>query len=210
MKHILKITLFLAMIILLNACQESNSSRPYIINKKERVNPNSLAYVTKDKALDRKNKIEMAQIVANSKLEVAKIESVKAVEIAKINSQTQKDVTKQTANSNIEISKIDSKTKEKESMITLYIAIGLLLSLTIGFILWYRYKKKSLEIEAKIQEKRLQHELAIKEKELQEARIQKVLELAINGQLPPEIQKDFIHSLTYQEQTNKSKVIESN
>jgi len=198
------------MIVILNACQDSNSSRPYIINKKIGVNPNSLAYKTQDKALDRKNKIQMAQIVANSQLEVAKIESVKAVKIAKIKSQTQKDITKQTASSNIEISKIDSKTKDKESMITLYIALGFLLSLTIGFILWYSHKKKVLEIQVKLEEKRLQHALAIKEKELQETRIQKVLELAISGELPPEIQKDFIHSLTYQDQTNKTKLIESN
>lgn len=210
MKQILKVTLFLVMIIILNACQDTKSSRPYLMNKKVGVNPNSLAYETQDKALDRKNKIEMAQIVANSKLEVAKIESVKAVEIAKINSQTQKDVTKQTVSSNLEMSKIDSKTKDKESMITLYIAIGFLFSLTIGFILWYSHKKKTLEIKAKLEEKRLQYELTIREKELQETRIQKVLELAISGQLPPEMQKDFIHSLTYQDQTNKTKLIESN
>lgn len=210
MKQILKVTLFLVMIIILNACQDTKSSRPYLMNKKVGVNPNSLAYETQDKALDRKNKIEMAQIAANSKLEVAKIESIKAVEIAKINSQTQKDVTKQTVSSNLEMSKIDSKTKDKESMITLYIALGFLLSLTIGFILWYSHKKKTLEIKAKLEEKRLQYELTIREKELQETRIQKVLELAISGQLPPEMQKDFIHSLTYQDQTNKTKLIESN
>ena len=210
MKQMLKVTLFLVMIIILNACQDTKSSRPYLMNKKVGVNPNSLAYETQDKALDRKNKIEMAQIAANSKLEVAKIESIKAVEIAKINSQTQKDVTKQTVSSNLEMSKIDSKTKDKESMITLYIALGFLLSLTIGFILWYSHKKKTLEIKAKLEEKRLQYELTIREKELQETRIQKVLELAISGQLPPEMQKDFIHSLTYQDQTNKTKLIESN
>jgi len=210
MKQIFKVILFLIMIVILNACQDTNSSRPYIMNKKEGVNPHSLAYKTVDKALDRKNKIQMAQIVANSQLEVAKIESVKAVQIAKINSQTQKDVTKQTVSSNIEISKIDSKVKDKESMVILYIALGLLLVLTIGFILWYSHKKKVLEIQSKLEEKKLQHALAIKEKELQEARVQKVLELAISGQLPPEMQKEFIHSLTYQEQTNKSKLIESN
>ena len=210
MKEILKVTLLLVMIMILNACQDTRNSRPYLINKKEGVNPNSLAYRVEDKVLDRKNKIEMAQIAANSKLEVAKIESVKAVQIAKINSQTQKEVTEKTENSKVEMSKIDGKTKDKKSMITLYIAIGFLLSLTIGFILWYRYKKKTLEIEAKLEEKRLQHQLVIKEKELQETRMQKVLDLAISGQLPPEIQQDVLQSLTYQGETSKSKVIESN
>ena len=210
MKETLKVTLLLVMIMILNACQDTRNSRPYLINKKEGVNPNSLAYRVEDKVLDRKNKIEMAQIAANSKLEVAKIESVKAVQIAKINSQTQKELTEKTENSKIEISKIDSKTKDKKSMITLYIAIGFLLSLIIGFILWYRYKKRTLEIEAKLEEKRLQHQLLIKEKELQETRMQKVLDLAISGQLPPEIQQDVLQSLTYQGETSKSKVIESN
>ena len=210
MKETLKVTLLLVMIMILNACQDTRNSRPYLINKKEGVNPNSLAYRVEDKVLDRKNKIEMAQIAANSKLEVAKIESVKAVQIAKINSQTQKELTEKTENSKVEMSKIDGKTKDKKSMITLYIAIGFLLSLTIGFILWYRYKKKTLEIEAKLEEKRLQHQLLIKEKELQETRMQKVLDLAISGQLPPEIQQDVLQSLTYQGETSKSKVIESN
>jgi len=209
MKQIFKVILLLIMIIVLNACQDSNS-RPYVMKKNSGENPHSLVYKTEDKALDRKNKIQMAQIAANSQLEVAKIESVKAVKLAKINSQTQKDITKQKVNSNIEISKIDGKVKDKESMVTLYIALGLLLVLTIGFILWYSHKKKVLEIQSKLEEKKLQHALAIKEKELQEARVQKVLELAISGQLPPEMQKEFIHSLTYQEQTNKSKLIESN
>jgi uncharacterized protein YneF (UPF0154 family) len=169
------------------------------------VNPNSLAYVSQDKALDRKNKIEMAKISANSKIEVAKVESNKAVAIAKINSITQKDVTKQTSKTTLEISKMDTKTKEKLSIINLYIAIAVILSLLIGIVLWYKHKKKSLETKAKLEENRLKHEFAIKEKELQEQRIQKVLDLAISGKLPQELQKDFISALTQQ----NNKLIES-
>jgi len=160
------------------------------------VNPNSLAYVSQDKALERQNKIEMAKIAANSKIEVAKVESNKAVAIAKIDSATKKDVTEQTSKTTLEISKMDRQTKDKQSMINLYIAIGVIIALLLGMFLWYRHKKKSLEIKAKLEENRLKHELEIKEKELQEQRIQKVLDLAISGQLPQDLQKDFISALT--------------
>jgi len=171
-------------LLFFSACQETNKSKPYIMNANS-VNPNSLAYVSKDKALDRKNKLEMAKIVANSKIEVARVESKKAVEIAKIDSVTKKDITKQT-----------SRTKEKQSMISLYMSIGLILAFLVGIYLWYKHKKKSLEIKVKLEENRLKHELMIKEKELNEQRIQKVLDLAISGQLPQELQKDFINALT--------------
>jgi uncharacterized protein YneF (UPF0154 family) len=182
-------------LLFLSACQETNKSKPYLMNIKG-VNPNSLAYVTQDKALDRQNKIEMAKIAANSKIEVAKVESKKAVAIAKIDSTTQKDVTQQASKTTLAISKMDTQTKDKQSIINLYIAISVILTLLVGMFLWYRHKKKSLEIKERLEENRLRHELIIKEKELQEQRIQKVLDLAISGQLPQELQKDFISALT--------------
>lgn len=204
MKYILKTTLLLASVLLFSACQETNKSKPYLINQKG-VNPNSLAYVSQDKALERKNKIEIAKIDANSKIEMAKIESDKAVTIAKIDSATQKDVKEKSLQTELEISKIDMQNKDKQRMINFYIAIGVILTLLLGIFLWYRHKKKSLEVKEKLEENRLKHELAIKEKELQEQRMQKVLDLAISGQLPQELQQDFINSLTQQE----NKFIES-
>ena len=204
MNFFLKSILLLMALLFLSACQETNRSRPYLMNQKG-VNPNSLAYVSQDKALDRQNKIEMAKISANLKLEVAKLESKKAVEIAKIDSATKKDVTQQTAKTTLEISKMDTQTKDKHSMINLYIALGIIIALLLGIVLWYRHKKKSLEVKEKLEENRLKHELAIKEKELQEQRIQKVLDLAISGQLPQELRKDFLNALTQQD----TKIIES-
>ena len=206
MKQFLKLNLILILVVLFSSCEENKNSRPYLMSEqKSGVNPNSLAYQTQDKALDRKNRIEMAEIEAKSKVEVAKIESQKAVQIATIDSVTKKDVSKETAGATVEISKVDAQTKEKQSLINLYIAIGVIFAALIAMFLWYSSKKKSLEVKARLEENRLRHEFAMKEKELQEQRIQKVLELAISGQLPPEIQKDFIKSLTNQE----SKLIES-
>ena len=208
MKYFFKLSILVVVITLFTACQGNNSTNNRSLityGQKNGVNPNSLAYRSHDKVLDRQNKIDMAQIEANSKLEVAKIESKKAVEIAKIDSVTKKDVSKQEAQKSIEISKIDSLTRDKENMIKLYIAIGAIIVAFIGIFVWFHHKRKSLELQMKVEDNRLKHQLMIKEKELQEERIQKVLDLAISGKLPPELQKDFIASLTHQ----NSKLIES-
>lgn len=196
MKSFLKMGLFLSILMLFTACQENKNSKPYLINGQ---NPNSLAYKNQEKDLDRKNKVEIAQIAAKSKLEVAEVESKKAIEIATIESYAKKDIAKDTALASVEISKMDTQTKDKQSMITLYIAIGVIFTLLVMIFLWYRNKKKSLEMQIKLQQSRLEHEFAMKEKELQEQRIQKILDFAISGQLAPEVQKEIISSITNQD-----------
>jgi len=201
MKKIINISITILTLLTLSACQEGNSSKPYIkdgyIGKG--VNPNSVAFKSKDNALERENRIKMAEIQANSEIEIAKIESLKAVKVAKIDSEAKKDIAQKTATTTLEVTKLDTQTKEKQSMLNLYIAIGLLVSLMIGILLWFRYKRQELELKTKLEENRLRHELEIKDKELQEQRIQKVLDLAISGQLPQEIQTEVINSLTHNE-----------
>lgn len=206
MKHLFKLISLALVMLFFTACQDSNNKKPYVIHTQQTgVNPNSMAYLSQDKALDRKNKIEMAEIEAKSKIEVAKVESKKAVEIAKINSETTKDVTKQTAVATLAVTELDKKAKEQEIMVNLYIAIGVLIAVLIGFFLWYRHKKKSLEVKAKLEENRLKHELEIKDKELKEQRMHKILDLAMSGQLPVEMQQEVLHSITRPD----SKLIES-
>ncbi len=207
MTKIINIGIAVLTLLTLSACQEGNSSKPYIKGGYigTGVNPNSVAFKTKDNALERENKIKMAEIQANSKIEIAKIESVKAQEVAKIDSETKKDIAQKTATTTLEVTKLDTQTKKHQSMINLYIAIGFLLALLIGIVLWFRHKRQALELQTRLEERRLRHELEIKEKELQEQRIQKVLDLAISGHLPHEMQKEVINSLTY----SKSKEIES-
>jgi len=202
---ILSIAIFTLMS--LSGCQEGNNSKPYLKNGYigAGVNPNSAAFKAKDNALERENKVKMAEIQANSKIEIAKIESLKAVKVAKIDNEAKKDIAEKTATLTLETTKLDTQTKEHQSMIALYIAVGFLVALLIAIILWFRYKRQSLELKTKLEENRLKHELEIKDKELQEQRIQKVLDLAISGQLPQEMQKEVINSLTKPE----TKVIES-
>lgn len=184
MKYIINSGLIILTLIL-SACGESSNKKPYIMGTHQSVNTNSIAIKAKDNALGRKNKIQLAKIQANTKLEVAKIESTKAVSIAKIESQTTQVV-----------SQMSKQTKEKQSDNNLYIALGGIVVLLIGIFLWYRHEHKSLEIKAMLEENRLKHELEIKDKELQEQRIQKVFDLAISGQLAPEVQQEVLHSLT--------------
>ena len=193
MKYIVS-TCFVALALISSACGENSNKKPYLMGQKQGVNPNSIAFKAKGNALNRKNKIELAKIQANTKLEVAKIESTQAVNIAQIKSQTTQVV-----------SQMDKQTKEKQSDNNLYIAIGGIVALLVGIILWYRHKRKSLEVKRVLEENRLKHELELKDKELKEQRINKVLELAISGQLPPEVQQEVLHSITRPE----SKLIES-
>jgi hypothetical protein len=193
MKYIVSSCL-VALALVISACGENSSKKPYIMGSQQGVNTNSIAFKAKDNALNRENKIELAKIQASTKLEVAKIESTKAVNIAQIQSQTTQVV-----------SQMDKQTKEKQSDNNLYIAIGGIMVILVGIILWYRHKRKSLEVEVKLEENRLKHEIELKDKELKEQRIHKVFELAMSGQLPPEVQQEVLHSLTRPE----SKLIES-
>jgi hypothetical protein len=207
MKQTINIGIVILTLLSFNACQDSNSSKPYLKGAyiANGVNANSAEFKAKESALERENRVKMAEIQANSKIEIAKIESVKAQEVAKIDSDVKKDIAEKTAKTTLEVTKLDKQTKEHQSMINLYIAIGFLLALVIGIILWFRHKRQALEFQTKIEENRLKHELEIKEKELQEQRIQKVLDLAISGHLPQEMQKEVISSLTH----SKAKEIES-
>ena len=205
MNSFLKI-MIITTLLALTACQETKNSKPRIMNSYiGGTNPNSVAFKAKDNALERENRVKMAEIKANSQIAIAKIESTKAVSVAKIDNETKKDIATKTATTTLAVTKLDTKTKENQSMINLYIALGFLLALVVAIVLWFMHKKKTLELKAKLEENRLKHELEIKEKELQEQRVQKVLDLAISGQLSPEIQKDIIYSITQ----NSSKLIES-
>jgi len=207
MKKSINLSIVVLTLMLLSGCQEGKNSKPYLKNGYigAGVNPNSAAFKAKESTLDRENKIKMAEIEANSKIEIAKIESMKALNVAKIDSEAKKEIAQKTATVTLETTKLDTQTKEHQNMITLYIAVGFLVALLIAVILWFRYKRQALELQTKLEEQRLQQELEIKDKELQEQRIQKVLDLAISGQLPQEMQKEVINSLTKPE----TKVIES-
>jgi len=207
MRVLLRFVFSVFTLLFLTACQESQTSKPYVMNGQHvKSRTNSVAFKTKDHALNRKNKIQMAEIEANTKLEVAKLELTKAVQIAKINSETKKVVAKEATVTSIEVSKIDSTTRDKESMINLYMTLGVVVTFIIMMFIWFTHKKKSLELQAKIEKNRLRHEFAMKEKELQEKRMHKVLDLAISGQLPQELQQDFIKSISQ----NDTKIIELN
>jgi Flp pilus assembly protein TadB len=184
-------------LFLVLGCQEQNN-KPKLLHKNDvtKVNPNSLYHLSKDKALERQNKLEIAKIQAQAKVETEKIKAQKDIEVAKVTTQAQKEITTKTATTNLEMSKIEAQTKEKQSQVSLYIAILFVLVILLALFLWYKHKKKTLEIKEKLEAQRLEHQKALKEREFQEQRIHKVLELAADGKLPKEVQKDVIASIT--------------
>ncbi len=196
MKKSINLSIVVLTLILLSGCQEGKNSKPYLKNGYigAGVNPNSAAFKSKENTLERENKIKMAEIEANSKIEIAKIESMKALNVAKIDNEAKKEIAQKTATVTLETTKLDTQTKEHQTMITLYIAVGFLVALLIAVILWFRYKRQALELQTKLEEQRLKQELEMK-----------VLDLAISGQIPQEMQKEVINSLTKPE----IKVIES-
>ncbi len=187
MKKSINLSIVVLTLTLLSGCQEGNNSKPYLKNGYigAGVNPNSAAFKSKENTLERENKIKMAEIEANSKIEIAKIESMQALNVAKIDNEAKKEIAQKTATVTLETTKLDTQTKEHQTMITLYIAVGFLVALLIAVILWFRYKRQALEFQTKLEEQRLKQELEMK-----------VLDLAISGQIPQEMQKEVINSLT--------------
>ncbi len=168
-------------------------------------NPNSITAKAKQNALDRKNKIELAKIEAKTKIEVEKIKADKDLKVAKLQTQTQKELGLKTAQTQVELKKIDAKTKEESSYILLLIALIFGAILLFIFYLWYRHKKRVAEIEILLEKERLVHQKELKEREYQEQRLHKMIDLAAEGKLPPEIQKNLLLHLNDSKKTQSSK-----
>ena len=204
--YLLSITVFIFL-----GCQNSNNhtSMPtrHTIQYKQGVNPNSLANKSQEKAFERHTQIEVSKINAQAQIEVAKIHSKKDIEVSKIktdvqkeiakeNLQIKKEIAKEEASNNIEISKIEAEKNAYNQKITLYIVIIFAVLTLIGVILWFVQKRRATLLHAEHERERLKQELLIKERELEEQKIIKIMDLAIHGQLPQNLQKDLIDSIT--------------
>jgi hypothetical protein len=199
--------IFFYVVLTLSGCQETTKTASLMgDNKKDttKVNPNSLVYTSKDKAQERINKIELAKIDAQAKIEVAKIKSKKDLEIAKIDAGTKKVVADKNAMTLIEKAKMEIQAMKEGNKTKMIMAIVFGVVMLFAILLWYLHKRKSLDLQAKIEAERLLHEKELKEKELQEQRLHKVLDMAVAGKLPQEIQKEVISAIT----NNNKKLIE--
>ncbi len=202
---------FLALILFVG-CQNNNNTRTLPahsqLDYKQGVNPNSLASKAQDRAFERQTEIEISKINAKTQLEVAKINSQKELEVSKIETGAQKEIAKEDirvkkeiaikqVDNSIEISKIQAQAKAHEEKINLYIALVFAFIVLIGIILWYLQRRKNIIIQAEHESARLKQELLVKERELQEQKVLKIMDMAIHGQLPQNLQKDLIDSITH-------------
>jgi len=184
--------------LLMFGCQEQNQKAKLLGHTNQNIyNPNSLAAISKEKANERANRLEIAKIDASAKIETKKIEAQKDIEIAKIDASTQKEVANSTAVASLKISQIDAKTKEKASDTFLMVTVVIVLVFLLVFYLWYKQKKEATRVKAELEKERLKQEKELKEREFQEQRINKVLELAVDGKLPKEIEKEVIEAIAH-------------
>ncbi len=205
--------IFIVSLMLFSGCQSGSNSVGYLplkgsnITQKQGVNPNSPARVAKEKALDRHTQLEISKVNAQAKIEVAKIDSIKELNVAKIDSikevnitsittASQTEIAVQNAGISLEMSKIEAGIQDKDRQMRFYIAILVAVIFLIALLFWYINKQKALQVQAEFERERLKQDLLIKERELQEQKILKVMDLAIHGKLPQNLQKDLIDSIT--------------
>ncbi len=207
MKYIYAFILFFVFTIL-NGCGESKHSEkiPLIGIDTTRVNPNSLVYVATDKSEERKNKIALSKIEADTKIKIANIQTQGKLNIAKVNAQTEQEIVKSKSVTKITTSKLDASTKKETMQYTVYIVIAVILFLIIALFLLYQNSKKNRELKKELQEEKLRHEKAIHEKELEEKRLHKVLDLVAAGKMPSSIEEEVLLAIS----KPKNKLINGN
>jgi len=206
--------LSLIFLTFLTGCQNNDSKAyPYMSRQsgtidlvhEKGVNPNSLAYKANDKAKDRENKIELSKIDAQTKIKLEKIKSENSLKIAQLNAQTKKEIAKGDTLTRLETSKLDILKQKESDKMNLYITLATLLVVLIALYLFYLNNKNKRKLEDKINQERLRHERELKEREHQEQRLHKMIDLAVDGKLPPEMQNEIILSIS----NNSTKAIEA-
>ena len=176
--------------LFLNACQQNTQHKPYVIGmeKKEGVNPNSMAYVVQDKIIEqaneRKKLLELKKLETEADIKMTQIQSQKDLEIAKIDSQTKK-----------EIAHVNVAAKKEDSKQTFYIAIAFASVVVFALLLWFFNAYRNRVLRVRLEKQRLEHELALKAKEIEQQKMDKLLELMANGRLPKEAKSQIVSAL---------------
>nr|WP_321268131.1 hypothetical protein [uncultured Sulfurimonas sp.] len=205
----MKILIFSILIILFTTgCQESSSKKNNISlmdGYRDGVNPNSVAYKNADKQKDRQNKVDIAKIDSDAKIEIAKIQSQNQVLIAKVNADAKKEVAQTESTTKVKTSEIDAITKKDDIQTNLYITIAIIIAVLIAMLLLYLNNKRSSALKEKLHNDKLKHEQLLKEREFEEQRLHKMLDLVKEGKLPSNMQEEIILSLT----KSKTNLIES-
>jgi len=198
MKKLIAAVLF-ALLFGLVGCGESSNHNSKITlmgtPQTTGVNPNSLAYQSADKVLERKNKIELSKIEADAKIKIEEIRSKNQLHIAKINAEAQKSIAETDLKGKVKSSEIDAKARKESMEYTVYIVLAVVLVVLIALILLYLNGKKNRELKKQLHDEQLRHEQFLKEKELEEQRVHKLLELVATGKVAKAVEKEVILSI---------------
>jgi large-conductance mechanosensitive channel len=194
------IGIFFVVVLLLSGCGNEKENRKIkLMNSatlQTGVNPNSLAYVAKDKEKDRQNRVELSKIEAKTKIELEKIRSQNELHIAKLNAQTQKDIAQNESATKIKTSQLEVDMKREGMHYGIYIVIAIIILIMIALLLLYLNAKKNRELKKRLHEEKLLHEQFLKEKELEEQRLHKILDLVAAGKMPQTIEEEVILSIS--------------
>ncbi len=190
---------FLILSFSLVGCNESNRHQKIKLLGEDmiKVNPNSMAYIAKDKEKERQNKVALTKIETDAKIKIAKIDSENQLSIAKLNADVKKKIAESDATLKMQTTRLELKTKEKGMQYMVYLVIGVIIFLIAVLILLYLNSKKNRELQKKIHEEKLKHEQFLREKELEEQRFHKIIDLVATGKLPEAIEKEVILSISH-------------
>ena len=197
--------LFLILTFCFVGCNESNAHQKIKLlgEDKTKVNPNSMAYLAKDKEKERQNKVALTKIETDAKIKIAEIQSENKLSIAKLNADVKKKIAESDATIKMKTTQLELKTKEQRMRYTVYIVIVAIVFLMTALILLYLNSKKNRELQKKLHEEKLKHEQFLREKELEEQRFHKIIDLVATGKLPEAIEKEVILSISH----SKSNII---
>jgi len=195
-------SLIISSLILLSisGCQETSYTRGYLptLNSysTSKDGKPSLMHQNQQRVQERKDRVEISKIDADSKIAIAKIESENRLKIATINSDTTKDVAHTDSKTQIKKSEIDAITSKENMQNRFYITLAIIFSVTIAFVLLFINNKKNRDLKNKLYQDQLRHEEMLKEREHEERRVLKMLDLVTEGKLSPIMEEEIILSLT--------------
>ena len=199
-------SLLISLLILLSisGCQESSYTRGYSPTLNSYTSSNgekhSMVNNNKDRVQERKSKVEISKINADSKIAIAKIESENRLKIAQLDAEAKKDVADTDSKMQIKKSEIDAVTSKENMQNRFYITLAIIFSVTVAFILLFINNKKNRDLKNKLYQDQLRHEEMLKEREHEERRVLKMLDLVTEGKLSPIMEEEIILSLTQPKQ----------
>lgn len=203
----MRIVMFVFLAVVFLGCGGGSSSNTHkqitlmgntqgVVQKKEGVNPHSLAYESADKALERENKLKVSKIESKTKVEIEKIKSQNQLDIAKIDAETKKAIAQTDYKAQVKASEMRAKMYKENMRYIVYIVVAVALIVIVGLILLFLNAKKNRELQKRLHEDKLRHEQFLKDKELEEQRVHKLLELIASGKVAKNVEKEVILSIS--------------